>query len=203
MGRKLDLTKYEIHLTIIDNSKERKTMTDTIVMRDSPEAAQPHTMQGWKTRNGYFYGDEATARYAGCTHIPCGTCGSPTRKGYTRCQDCRNLAKIARYGAMPRAEWDGKAMLYSQTHDAYYTDPGEAENSLEDGETLEDLRLVICKPNYIRLLDSEYCCDELPEDGDVPSEVLEAMKEFNEAVAGVVLSWSPGSAALSLRPQET
>jgi hypothetical protein len=32
----------------------------------------------------------------------------------------------------------------------------------------------------------------------VPDEVAEAMEAFNEAVAGIVLSWSPGKTALAL-----
>ena len=65
-------------------------------------------------------------------------------------------------------------------------------------QTLADLRLVICEPNYVRQLEPDYCCDELPDDGDVPDEVAEAMEAFNTAVAGIVLSWSPGKKALAL-----
>ena len=32
----------------------------------------------------------------------------------------------------------------------------------------------------------------------MPDEVAEAMEAFNEAVAGIVLSWSPGKTALAL-----
>lgn len=69
---------------------------------------------------------------------------------------------------------------------------------MDESQSLADLRLVICEPNYVRRLEPDYCCDELAEDGDVPDEVFEAMKEFNEAVACIVLSWSPGKTALAL-----
>lgn len=178
-------------------------MSNEIVMSDSPEAAQYRTdLKGWVSRDGFYFGDgpqgERTARYAGCTHVPCSQCGAPTHRGYTMCRSCRDLAYIAKYEAMPRAEWDGKAMVYSEARDRYYNSPDDAADDLEDGETLADMRLVICTPNYVRQLELDYCCDDLPEDGDVPDEVAEAMEVFNRAVAGIVLSWSPGKVALTL-----
>lgn len=178
-------------------------MNDTIVMSDSPEAAQYRTdLKGWVSRDGFYFGDgpqgERTARYAGCTHVPCSQCGTATPKGYTMCRGCRDLAYTAKYEAMPRAEWDGNAMVYSEARDRYYNSPDDAADDLDDSETLADLRLVLCTPNYVRQLEPEFCCDDLPDDGDVPAEVEEAMAAFNEAVAGIVLSWSPGKLALAL-----
>jgi hypothetical protein len=63
---------------------------------------------------------------------------------------------------------------------------------------VEDLRLIVCEPNYVREIDNDYFFDELAEDGYIPGEVEEAMDAFNKAVAGIVLSWSPGSKALKL-----
>ena len=174
-----------------------------IVMRDSPGAAQYRTdLTGWVSRDGFYFGDgpqgEIAARYAGCTHVPCDRCGAPTPRGYTQCRCCRDLTYIAKYAAMPRAEWDGKALLYSEARDQYYSTPGEAADELEEDQTLADLRLVICEPNHVRQIEPDYCCDDLPEDGDVPDEVYEAIEAFNKAVAGIVLSWSPGKTALAL-----
>ena len=178
-------------------------MTDKIVMRDSPEAAEYRTgLSGWVSRRGLFYGDrpdsEDMARYDGCTHVACKYCSAPAQKSYTACQECRDKKDLERFEALPRADWDGKAMLYSEARDKYYAGPDDAEDELEEGETLADMRLVICKPNYARQIDPDYCVDELPEDGDVPPEVEAAMDTFNEAVAGIVLSWTPGKVALAL-----
>ena len=123
---------------------------------------------------------------------------APTPKGYTQCRGCRDLTYIAEYESMPRAEWDGKAMLYSEARDQYYITPDDAAEDLEEDQTLADLRLVICEPNYVRQLEPDYFCDDLPEDGDVPDDVAEAMEAFNKAVAGIVLSWSPGKKALAM-----
>lgn len=176
-----------------------------IVMRDSPEAATYRTdISGWVSRDGRYYGNdrgaEATARWAGCTHVACERCGATTEKSWTKCRGCRDLMERERYDARPKAEWDGEAYLYSEALDRYFPDMEEAEDTLEEGQRLADLMLVICKPNHVPQLEPDYCCDELPDDGegDVPDAVAEAMDAFNKAVAGIVLSWSPGKFALKL-----
>lgn len=93
---------------------------------------------------------------------------------------------------MPRVAWDGEAPLYSQARDRSYETPEAAARDLGEGETLPDLRLVICEPVYVRPLNPNYCGDDIPYDSDVPDVVLDAMRAFNKAVAGVVLSFRPG-----------
>jgi len=178
-------------------------MSTDIVMSDSPDAAQYRTdIKGWVSGRGRYFGDgpnsEEIARRDGCTHTACAQCGRPALKGFSACPDCRELAYIASYDAMPRAEWDGKAMIYSDAKDKYYNSPDDAEDDLDDGETMTDLRLVICEPNYVRQINQDFCYDELPEDGDIPDEVAAAIDEFNRAVSGIVLSWSPGKFALAV-----
>lgn len=182
-------------------------MSNEIVMIDSTEAAQYLTdIKGWVSRCGHYFGNgsnsEKMARYAGCTHVACVHCGRPALKGFAACPECRALAWIAQYESMPRAEWDGKAMIYSDARDRYYNSPDDAADDLEDGETMADLRLMICEPNYVRQIDQDFCYDELPEDGDIPDEVAAAIDEFNRAVSGIVLSWSPGKFALAVPEPE-
>ena len=169
-------------------------------MRDSAEAATLVTVTGWLSRDGRFYGAyEDVARYAGCTHVACSRCGKPTKKPWTACDDCRDLAAKERYEAMPRAEWDGEAMLYSSVSDRYFDCIEDAEDSLDEGQTLADLRLVICKPNHVPQLTEDYFSDKLPEDGDLPGYLAKAIPAFNAAIKDApVLSWSPGKFALEL-----
>jgi len=88
-------------------------------------------------------------------------------------------------------------MLYSETRDRYYSDPEEAEDELEDGEALEDLRIVICEPQCAPSLEADWFTDVLPsEDYDVPDALLEAIDTFNATMNGVVLSWVPGKTRL-------
>jgi hypothetical protein len=174
-------------------------MSEEIIMFDSPDAATYRTdIKGWVSRNGIFYGEnnERTARYSGCTHVACSVCGTPTTKHYTKCDKCRSMAAIDRYLAMPAAQWDGATMLYSDARDEYYIDLEAVYDSIEEGESIDDLRLIICEPNYARQIEEDYFCDEMTEDGDLPDEVTDAMEAFNEKVAGVVLSWSPGKTRL-------
>lgn len=176
------------------------TKDSTIVHFDSPEAAQLVTTSGWRSRDGYFYGDdERTARWAGCTHVNCRDCGAVTEKGHLICDACNEKASLERFIAMPRGPWKGREMLYSQSLDKYYNDPDEAIFDLEQGQKVDDLRLILCTPNMPRLLDVDDFSDELPEDGDyhdLPRELIDAIEAFNTvARACQPLSWSPGEVA--------
>ena len=172
-----------------------------IIMIDSPEAATAYVMGGWLSRNGYFYTDEQAARYAGCTHRPCADCGAPAEKQYTRCKACRDKREIERFNARKRKHWDGTAMIYSDALDRYYADPDDALGDAMD-ENIDEPMLLICEPVYARQIESDYFCDELPEDGDLPTEIEAAMDAFNAAIKGVILSWIPGEFALDLEGEE-
>lgn len=180
-------------------------MSDEIVLPDSPLAARFVTgIQGWVSRDNLFFGNlatsESSARYSGCTHVPCKCCGDPVRKGWLLCDKCRDEKEMSNYKAMPRQEWDGKAMLYSQYDDNYYSSPDEAEDVLDDGESLDKLRLIICEPNFIHIQLDDFD-HAMPED-TCPKEILQAIEAFNETVAGVIVSWSPGKSALLIVPTD-
>jgi hypothetical protein len=168
----------------------------TCIMFDSPEAAHPGTVDGWISRDGYFYQDERTARYAGCTHRPCEDCGEATEKMYTNCESCRKKHEDARYMARPEAQWDGVQMVYSESRQEFYSSPEDAEDDMDNGGEIAGLRIVLCDPQYIHQIDTDYWCDDLPEDGEAPDELLAAIDAFNAATAGIVLSWYPGKMRL-------
>ena len=173
------------------------------IMRDSPEAATPITIQAWQSSDGNVYLQEDVARYAGCTHVACRKCSAPVEKNWLDCEPCRDAADRERYLAMPRKAFDGTCLLYSQARNQYFQDLTQANESLQEGHTLDDLRLVLCEPNHGQPLSSDYFVDELPGDdeGDLPDSLYEAIDAFNEAVkqAGP-LSWSPGEFAVDLHP---
>lgn len=177
---------------------------DKIILPDSPEAATYQPMAGgWVTSDfrlwGKGLGAEKAARYHGCTHVRCQRCGEITPKEYALCDACCNKADAERYAAMPRAKWDGETPLYSERNDRFYNTPEEAsDDAMEAGVSVDDLRLVICEPVYATPLCSDYCCDDLPYDADLPDEIADAIDAFNEAVAGVILSWRPRKTALDL-----
>jgi hypothetical protein len=104
-----------------------------------------------------------------------------------------------RYMAMPKQEWDGNTPLYSDSHDRYFMHPDDLLDMLADdeyGATIDDLRLIICEPNYPRQIESDIWCDDLPEEGELPPEMQTAMDAFNEVIRRQSpLSWSPGKFA--------
>lgn len=172
-------------------------MNEEVILPDSHLAARYVTdIKGWVSRNNLFFGDgEETARYDGCTHMSCRKCKQPARKGWLLCESCLEEKELNMYSSMPRKQWDGRAMLYSQVTKNYYRSPDEAEDELEDGQTLSELRLIICEPNHVHL-DADEFSHVAPDDEELPEAVLKAIDAFNEAVEKVIVSWSPGEVAL-------
>ena len=172
----------------------------TQVLYSSDNAAKFVTgIEGWVDRQGRFWGkDEHMARYAGCTHIGCKDCGKPIPvRGYTICGECRNKKSIEKYNAMPRMAWDGVTPIYSEAADEYFFGEDGLRDHIEEyGCSIESLRLVICEPNCFREIDSDYFCDELPEDGELPDDLTEALNALNEVIRSLPpASWSPGKHA--------
>ena len=131
-----------------------------VIMMDSDEAASLQQVTGWVSRQGRFFGkEERTARWDGCTHRACEDCGAVIEKGYCTCSSCRSKKDLAYYLARPRKPWDGKTMLYSLAADKYYHSLEEAEDDLEEHDSLEDLRLVICEPIYLHPLEADHWHD--------------------------------------------
>lgn len=171
-----------------------------VIMFNSDEAAQYKTgLSGWVSSNGHYWGnDERAARYDGCTHRACEDCGEPTEKGWLVCNKCREIRDEKRYQAMPKEVWNGKGMLYSDFANKYFQDWDEVEGYCEDEElTMEKLRLIICEPQSLPLLAYDYGCDELPEDGELPDNVIKAIDDFNKVIKDTgAVSWIPGKKAV-------
>ncbi len=92
-------------------------------------------------------------------------------------------------------------MLYSDSRDEYFSSPEDAEDSLEEGHTLADLKLIICKPEYAKPIDASDWQDQLPSDSncDAPYWLEDAVDQFNAAISGQPpLSWSPSKVALRI-----
>lgn len=177
-------------------------MADKIVMYDSPEAASIQTVTGWVSRTGLFCGkDEHMARYHGATHRQCDNPNHPPYELRGYCLACSDERSAARFGAMPKVEWDGKTPLALHDTDCYFFDEEELRDYLLDNDiALEDARLVICKPNMASEIEpDEHYSDDLPEDGEVGAELRAAFDALNEAIRREKpMSWSPGKTAAVL-----
>ena len=173
---------------------------EPIVLPDSKLAARRLWVLGWVSRHGHFYADnERAARWAGCTHTICESCKEPHPKGgWTICSSCREKRDREQYAQRERRPYES-GMVYSEAYDQYFDDLDSAiEFAYDEGIEVKDLRLVLCKPNYVRPLESDYCEYELDNEGELPEVVVDAMNAFNEAVKGVVMSWSPTEYAVNL-----
>lgn len=174
--------------------------TEEIITLDDPRAATyREDIKGWVSRDGLFFGDnpdsERAARWSGSTHTKC-ECGVIEPKGYTKCSGCREKSKQEKWEARPIGKWDGKALLYSETLDRYYSSIEEAEDDAEWMECTAPFNFIICEPIKLRHISDEYWAEELDlEDGmaELPKEVLEAMKALNDALDKMdPVTWEPG-----------
>lgn len=160
-----------------------ETKKELVIFPDDELAAKKETVTGWVSRNKRFYGEnESAARYDGSTHSKC-ECGNKVQKGWTKCDFCRAKSAKERYDAYEFQEWDGKQPVYSDNYDKYFFDSDEIDDYCEENEvSSEDLMLVICKSNYLGLINSSIWEDDLPEDGDIPKELQVKLDELNEFI---------------------
>lgn len=172
-----------------------KEIKEKIIYYDSPEAAKPHTMQGWLSAKGFFYKEEHMARYDGCTHRKCEGCDGWSEKMYTHCGDCRNKRAADRYNALPFKEWDLVSPICAfDGYKYFFSEEDLTEYLYEEELKPEDLQLVYCRPNYFQQVDGGYWEDILPEnaDGELPSKLEKALAEFNKVISELKpASWSP------------
>ncbi len=173
-----------------------------VILDTSPEAASIQTLTGWVSSTGQFWGgNERAARFDGSTHTAC-QCGQVIERPYTSCETCREKRYIERYLAKERKAWDGEAMLFSDSHDQYFSDINEVLDYCYDHDcTPEELRLIICEPQFAPWLDIDAHCEQvLCEDETAPKELRAAADAFNKAVKdyGKPLSWMPGKFALDI-----
>lgn len=178
---------------------------DKMILYDSPEAAEIKTITGWVSRNNHYWGnDEHMARYDGCTHRKCETCGEPIVKN-SYCRPCYDKKEIEKFKNMERKPWDGKAFLYSHALDGFIWSADDLDYLKEENDMTDaDLMLVFCEPRYSPLLDpddflegvlADECCGY-----DIPEELLSAFNELNQRIKeyGKPLSWIPGKFAVAV-----
>jgi len=179
---------------------------ETVILEDSPESATYRTdIKGWVSRDGLFLGDrpdsERLARWNGATHKKC-ECGELIRKN-TWCQKCQNKKEKEAYEKMPKKKWDGEGMICCDG-DRYFHSIEEAEEYAEDNNnTLADLQLIICKPQYAHEIEYDYWDDLLPEDiglDEIHPELAKALEVVNAIIRkkDTPLSYVAGEFSLEL-----
>jgi len=167
---------------------------EKIILYDSPEAAQPITLSGWQSSDGFFFREESMARYRGCTHKIC-ECGKPMSKFYTKCEGCRYVSLQDKYNKLEYKEWDGTTPVCIYDTDIYFFDEDAIGDYCDDNECeSKDLMLVLCIPNYPSQIEPDIWEDIIPEDGDIPKALQDKLDELNKFIQTLgPLSWSQGN----------
>jgi hypothetical protein len=159
-----------------------------VILDTDPKAAKKVTIEVYESVDGQHWRTEEAARYSSCTHRACQQCGAPAEKMYTVCPDCREKNKQERFMAMPVKEWDGIVPLYCPEEDAYYSEPEEG------------LNLIICEPNTLRTLDSDFWYDQMSEDQEIPEDLEDAIAKLNEVIQSLPpINYSPGKFRFKLK----
>lgn len=171
-------------------------MNNKIVLYSSPEAASIKTLTGWVDRDGRYWGDnEHQARYCGATHNVCTK--HPDQEPFVinwGCPACKDEHQQERFEGFERIQWDGETPVTMFFGDKYFFDIDEIRDHCEEcGVSVDDLKLVLCEPNYPHQLDpNDIFVDILPEDGEVSPELYEAFEALNKIIDNhQPLSWSP------------
>lgn len=175
-----------------------KTLDSMMIFPKSEESAKFVTgISGWVDRDGRFWGnDERMARYCGSTHKHC-ECGEVVEQR-SYCKSCARKKDIEKYQKAQKIEWDREIPIYSQYYDEYFFDCDTLtdfmiEQAVKDPEELE---LFICEPVKLSEIQSDYWCDDLPENGELPPVIEEALDALNAAIReSDPVSWTPGKFA--------
>ena len=175
------------------------------IFPESEEAAKFVTgISGWTDRSGLFWGaDEKMARYSGSTHRHC-DCGAVIEQR-SYCSACIRSREIEKYKNAQKIEWDKETPLYSQVHDKYLCNERELVEFMRECEVMsaEELELFICEPIRLSEIQSDHWADDLPEDCELPSEVEDALEDFNAVIReSRSTGWRPGKLAAIVKPNE-
>jgi len=175
------------------------------IMYDSPEAASIQTVTGWVSSTGQFWGkDENMARYCGSTHRMCKVDPAhPAHRVNGYCNVCHAAKRLEHFQSFPKVEWDMATPITIFDSDIWFFDVDSLRDHMLDNEiTVEGIQLVLCRPEYPSQIDpDEYYSNELPEDGDVGTELYEAFATLNAVIAKQPpLSWWADDKAVVLPP---
>jgi len=173
---------------------------DDVFLITGNDVAWKITIDMWQSSDGRLFMDEASARYHGCTHRPCNTCGEPARKMYTHCDLCRAESTRRRYSRLEGKAWDESNPVCTYDDDRYFFSLDEIEDYCDEFEcSIDDLMLVHCAPQYaFELYPDEIYEDILSEDCDVPPNIESAFAALNRTIieSDEILSWVPSDIAV-------
>jgi len=167
-----------------------KKLIEISTLDDLKACAKKVNVDGWACAHcGLFYGNtedsEMHARYC-CTRVSeCHTCGGLSQPHRAYCDACELDHVHEAFQQLEEVDWDGQTPLCIFRGDEYFFDPEGLELFL-DGHCIpiDDLRLVICKPQELPVFEmNEYLEDYTPLEDDffeLPKGWQEAEKAVND-----------------------
>jgi len=166
----------------------------TPIFYDDPNIVERRLVPMWVNMLGEKFFTEHDARFATCTHKRC-ACGEIINYLDFRCITCREKKEIEAYKRLPRKEWDGEGLVYSELMDRYYQSEEDIEEDIPGGRTVEDMRLLICAPQYLEEIDEDFFSVDIP-DGctiyEIYPELEKHVNEFNDKIRKLPpRSWYP------------
>ena len=178
-----------------------KTEEKVILPTDECAAKFITNVSGWVDIDGRFWGtDERSARYSSSTHFKC-ECGNIEKRGWTKCDACREVNDVERYNKLKFEAWNGSDYVYSGLADKYFNNTDDIEEYCEDNDiNPKDLRLVLCAENDFREIDGDLWEDVMSEDseGELPNKLQEALDAFNAIIRTLPpASYSPSNTRTS------
>lgn len=175
-----------------------ESITENPIFPESEESAKfVKCISGWVDRNGIFFGqDERSARYSGSTHKNC-PCGESVPK-LSFCKKCHRNYEIEKHKNAERIEWDRETPLYSQLLDDYIFSEEDLIDLMNEFHPKE-LELFICDPIFLKEFKIDYWDDYLPEDGELPSEIIQSIEVLNSSIRKLgPVNWEPGKYAAEI-----
>lgn len=177
---------------------KNRLVKDKVHMKDIKEGTHPREMPVLIVGKEKFWASACTKDMI-ASHDDCLDCKKEFEKPYSssrRCFECEYKFRLAKYMKKPFKEWNGQGFVYSEIVEQYFNGSDEIDdyiNDLDKDDIPGSLRLVICKPNTAGTIDGDWWSDSLPEDGEMPEEMVKAIDEFNKKLIAIgTLSWSPG-----------
>lgn len=169
-------------------------MDSKVIMYDDPAAAQPKTIDVWVSLDGRYFMKESSARYASCTHQTC-ECGGVMKKGWTKCDTCRNRAEAERYANKPFLTWDGKTPICLYNDDKYFFSEDDLIEYLDENNLNgSDVKLMLCTPFEYNAVDWETIATDVHDEWEPTKEMEQKLDEFNAYLKGLPAhSWGQGA----------
>lgn len=180
-------------------------MTNDIIFPDDPIAATKRTVTGWVDREGRFYGDdERMARWSGSTHKKC-ECGHVYPKS-SWCSPCHERKMDEKWYAMEIVEYTGGPVVIHNSDHFYESLEDfleQFDDEFDDDSDPYDCKLVLCREEGLREIDSSVFEGQLLEDGELPSDVEEAIDKFNEVIRNCKhRTWWPTNKRIIIKKEE-